>query len=191
MNDRYKLPYTYNISGIKEQLQQLPADTWIPHYNTNDYEGEWDVIALRSGWGHPTNIYSVPMPASSYQDTPLLAQFEGVKQILDGLLCEKTSVRFMRLRVGADIKEHCDDELDIAQSKEARLHIPIQTDTRVEFYLNHERVIMQEGECWYLNFNLPHSVKNPGPVDRIHLVIDCVVNDWLREQMNLPGQRSA
>jgi hypothetical protein len=49
---------------------------------------------------------------------------------------------------------------------------------------------MKEGECWYLNFNLPHRVKNSGTADRIHLVIDCVVNDWLLQQMNLPFEHA-
>ena len=37
---------------------------------------------------------------------------------------------------------------------------------------------MSEGECWYANFNLPHFVSNEGKTDRIHLVIDCLRNDW-------------
>ena len=39
---------------------------------------------------------------------------------------------------------------------------------------------MLEGEAWYLNFNLKHSVRNHGVSERIHLVIDCIANDWLR-----------
>ena len=39
---------------------------------------------------------------------------------------------------------------------------------------------MREGETWYFNVNFFHSVTNNSPLDRIHLVIDCVVNDWLR-----------
>jgi hypothetical protein len=53
----------------------------------------------------------------------------------------------------------------------------------VEFVLNQVRVIMNEGECWYLNLNEPHHVTNRGAADRIHLVVDCVVNDWLRDLM--------
>jgi len=43
-----------------------------------------------------------------------------------------------------------------------------------------ERVILREGECWYVNTSLPHRVANLGQTDRIHLVIDCEVNGWLR-----------
>jgi hypothetical protein len=38
---------------------------------------------------------------------------------------------------------------------------------------------MAAGEAWYLDLNLPHSVTNHGPTDRVNLVVDCVVNDWL------------
>ena len=39
---------------------------------------------------------------------------------------------------------------------------------------------MNEGEAWYLKFNLKHSVRNNGAAERVHLVVDCVANDWLR-----------
>jgi hypothetical protein len=38
---------------------------------------------------------------------------------------------------------------------------------------------MQAGETWYLDFNLRHRVANGGPEPRVHLVLDCVVNDWV------------
>jgi hypothetical protein len=40
---------------------------------------------------------------------------------------------------------------------------------------------MHEGECWYLDLSLPHWVENRGARDRVHLVIDCEVNEWLLE----------
>ena len=43
---------------------------------------------------------------------------------------------------------------------------------------------MQPGECWYINANLLHRVSNKGVTDRIHLVVDCLVNDWLRDLFN-------
>jgi hypothetical protein len=39
---------------------------------------------------------------------------------------------------------------------------------------------MAPGECWYLRLSDPHRVANRGETDRIHLVIDCRANDWLR-----------
>jgi hypothetical protein len=41
---------------------------------------------------------------------------------------------------------------------------------------------MEAGTCWYVNVNLPHRASNHGHADRIHLVVDCCVNEWLRER---------
>ncbi len=38
---------------------------------------------------------------------------------------------------------------------------------------------MAAGSRWYLRLSDLHSVANRGPVDRVHLVIDAVVNDWI------------
>lgn len=188
MSNRVQLPFHFNVSESKKKLLHSEAN-WIEHYNKRDYTGDWSVLALRSGWGHPENIYSVPSPSNTYQDTPLMNEFPELKHLLDQLLCEKKSVRLMKLSAGAEIKEHCDDCLDALEG-EARLHVPILTHDAVEFYLEGERVNMKEGECWYLNFNKAHRVNNPGPHDRIHLVIDCVSNNWLLEQLGLLSEKS-
>jgi hypothetical protein len=61
-----------------------------------------------------------------------------------------------------------------------RLHFPVFTNPQVDFFLDNTRLEMHEGECWYINANLPHRVANKGNNDRIHLVIDCKVNEWLQ-----------
>ena len=40
----------------------------------------------------------------------------------------------------------------------------------MEFYVDDRRVIMEAGECWYLDLSRPHRVHNRGTTDRIHLV---------------------
>ena len=59
------------------------------------------------------------------------------------------------------------------------IHIPIKTNDQVQVLVNQEHIKMQEGECWYCNFNETHEVKNNGAEPRIHLIMDCIVNDWL------------
>src|SRR6266550_2860809 len=90
------------------------------------------------------------------------------------------SVRLLNLKTNSLIKEHRDHELSFEKG-EARLHIPVFTNPQVAFYLNNVLLTMREGECWYINANLPHRVRNKGLSDRIHLVVDCKVNDWLEE----------
>jgi quercetin dioxygenase-like cupin family protein len=113
-----------------------------------------------------------------YTDTPLMAVCPAIQDFLSAFKCPVMSVRLLNLKKGAVIKEHRDHELAFEHG-EARLHIPIFTNEQVEFYVQGERIPMQPGECWYINANLPHRVANYGDIDRIHLVVDCVVNDWL------------
>jgi aspartyl/asparaginyl beta-hydroxylase (cupin superfamily) len=89
-------------------------------------------------------------------------------------------VRFLRLAAGSIIREHRDYDLGYDEGQ-VRLHIPIITNPAVDFFLDAQRIEMKEGECWYLDLSLPHWVENRGLTDRVHLVIDCEVNEWIRE----------
>jgi hypothetical protein len=86
-------------------------------------------------------------------------------------------VRLLQLAVGAEIKPHSDNCLGYEDGS-FRLHIPIITNSEVEFILDGTRLVMNEGECWYIDANFIHSVANKGSQDRIHLVIDGIKNDW-------------
>ena len=168
-----------DIKSIQKEVTILQAELWQPHLNKRDYEGGWDVLSLRSPGGG-LNTLAEALNNEQYANTPLLEQCPSVRLLLDSLQCEKLSARFLNLHAGAVIKEHTDKELYFEKG-EARLHFPVITNPFVEFYLDNERLFMQEGECWYINANLPHRLANNGSNNRIHLVVDCIVNDWLQE----------
>jgi GNAT superfamily N-acetyltransferase len=177
--DSLRLPWQFESSLLQADLAGILAGEYVPHFNTAYFEGDWSAVPLRSVGGSVKAIYPDPTAKNQFADTPLLARCPYVRQVLAALSCPQQAVRFLRLRAGSIIKEHRDHELGFDDG-EVRLHIPVITNPEVEFVLNQIRVTMNEGECWYLNVNLPHRVANRGPTDRIHLVIDCVVNDWLR-----------
>lgn len=151
---------------------------WLPHFNARDYEGEWEVLPLRSPGGRIDTSIPDLMGKSEYVDTIYMNNFTGVRQLLDSVRCPVMSARLLNLKAGAVIKQHRDRELAFEHG-EVRLHFPMQTNNQVEFYVNDILLNMRPGECWYINANLPHRVNNFGTTDRIHLVIDCKVNDWL------------
>lgn len=173
----------FDPTRLKSDLFCLEKDGWTDHYNKAHYQGTWRVLPLRSINGSINNAVSVHASGLSsdfaYKDTPLLKRCRYIPEVLQFFQCEKTTVRLMNLSSGSIIKEHCDHELNFEQG-EVRFHIPVQTNTGVHFMLENERIIMQEGMCWYLNLSLKHSVRNDGPADRVHLVIDCKTNDWVR-----------
>lgn len=176
-----KLLLETNIEGLQANTANtLAVYTGKPHYNVTRYHGEWNVITLRSPGGSTDNITADLIGANAFANTALMLQMPSVQQLLSTLHCETMSVRLLNLKAGARIMPHRDNDLSFEHG-EARLHIPIFTNPHVEFYIEDERIIMQPGECWYINANLTHHVFNGGTTDRVHLVIDCVVNDWLKD----------
>lgn len=179
MVDVLKLPLRFDPHHLKADLQALTPEDWVLHFNKPYYEGEWSGVALRSVNGEDGRLYPDPTAREQYADTPTLGRCPYIQQLLARFDCELEAVRLLKLRAGSSIREHKDYNLSY-EDGEARFHVPVLTNADVEFYLNQQRVVMNEGECWYLNFNLPHRVVNRSATDRIHLVIDCVVNDWVR-----------
>jgi aspartyl/asparaginyl beta-hydroxylase (cupin superfamily) len=166
------------ISSIREEVAALTRE-WVAHFNQHDYEGTWSVISLRSTTGESSHIIPDLMKYQDYNDTELMLQCPSIHNLLQQFQCMIMSVRLMNLRPGSVIREHRDVDLSFEQG-EVRLHIPVFTNDDVYFFSRDTRISMNEGECWYVNVNIPHRVSNLGSTDRIHLVIDCSVNDWVQ-----------
>ncbi|MFB9840831.1 aspartyl/asparaginyl beta-hydroxylase domain-containing protein [Mucilaginibacter ginsenosidivorans] len=171
-----------------EVKKVLTSESWMGHYNRLHYDGEWNVLPLRAPRGDAGKPFAELLNDDSFENTGLLKALPAIGRFLDGLLCEKQSVRLLNLRAGAIIKQHRDAELCF-ENGEARLHIPVFTHEKVEFFVDDERVNLKEGECWYINANLPHRVANMGNTDRIHLVVDCTLNDWLKRVFELSEKK--
>jgi hypothetical protein len=184
-----KLPLPFDVKAMQSELSTV-VNEWQPHFNQFYYNGSWTVLALRSPGGSHKNIIPDMMGNNNeYQDTIYMEHFASVKNLLSGINCPILAARFLNLQAGAVIKEHRDNELAFEKG-EARLHFPVITNPGVEFYCEDERIFLLEGECWYLNANLLHRVSNNGDKDRIHLVVDCRVNNWLKDLINSSGKIS-
>lgn len=172
-----KFPLHFDSHRLKEDVQRVMNSNWVDHYNHNDYDGKWTSIALMSANGKSDNIYAFNFDSKEITATEALNSCLYFKEILDSFHFEKAAVRLLNLSVGAQIKPHSDHCLGYEDGF-FRLHIPIITNPDVIFILDDKRLIMNEGECWYINANFTHSVANNGSEDRIHLVIDGIRNDW-------------
>jgi mannose-6-phosphate isomerase-like protein (cupin superfamily) len=170
---------------MQEEVNHLLLQNWKLHYNTKDYEGSWEALPLRSINGDTKNILALD-GSNHFEDTFLMGMAPYIKQVADSLLCPKMSIRLLNLKAGAIVHAHSDQDLYFEEG-EVRLHVPIVTNSKAEFYLEEERIVMEEGECWYMNLALKHRLHNKSTEDRIHLVIDCKVNDWMAEQFRNPA----
>lgn len=173
-----KLPFQFDPAALQADLATISADEWVPHFNTSTYEGSWSGVALRSVGGRATQLYPDPTAHGQFADTDVLARCPTFHTVLATLECPLLAARLLRLDPRSHILEHRDYRLGY-EDGEVRLHIPVVTHPAVTFFLSGQPVPMQVGECWYLNLNLPHRVDNHSDIARVHLVVDCVVNEWL------------
>lgn len=169
----------YHLAQMQSEIAAL-THSWSPHFNIKHYEGGWKVLSLRAPGGKADQIIPELINENDFRDTPLMDLCPAVKELTASIHCPIFSVRLLNLESGGIILPHRDHELSFEKG-EARLHFPVFTNEAVEFYIEEELLRMREGECWYINANLTHSVFNKGATDRIHLVIDCMVNDWLKD----------
>lgn len=180
------LPFTFNPDRLREDLCKISPNEWINHYRGDHYEGKWAIAPLRSVAGHPAVIYATPSNGLDgfYRDTPILERCAYFQEVIARFHCPINAVRLMLLGTGARILEHT-DEMEMGDFQEWRIHIPVQTHPDVAFYVDGQNVPMRAGQVWYADFNLPHRVENGSPIDRVHLVMDCVPNEWLKNQLNI------
>jgi hypothetical protein len=181
MINALRLPLTFDPQALRLDLERILPDQWIPHFNTGDYSGQWSGVALRgpANITHPVQALFANPGTTDWADTELQGRCPYFAEVLARFRCPLQSVRLLRLAPGSIIREHTDHSLSF-EDGEVRLHVPIQTNSGVEFYLSGARLDLREGETWYLNVNLPHRVANYGPDDRVHMILDCTVDDWLR-----------
>jgi hypothetical protein len=170
-----KLPLQFDTERLLRDLENVAAGSaWQAHHRP-DHSTDWHAIALRSINGDPNNTKYHKDPAV-FRDTPTYSRCSYIPEIIKTLACPMRRIRFLRLLPGARIKRHMDGTETLLHG-EARLHIPIITDPGVQFFIGGERVVMKPGELWYLNAIHRHWLYNPTQTSRVHLVLDCVVND--------------
>jgi Aspartyl/Asparaginyl beta-hydroxylase len=173
------LPFQFDRNLLKADLALIRPDEWTPHYNQRDYGGEWSGVALRSISGRANDLVSQhPGDPEQFLDTEVLARCGYFRHVAAQFHCTLKSVRLLNLAMGSFVREHTDPDLGY-EDGEVRIHVPIVTDASVEFFLNGERLALDEGGCYYVNVSLPHRISNRGVRDRVHLVIDAEVNDWV------------
>lgn len=167
----------FDRERLQSDLARVLRHDWVAHYNTAAYDGSWTSLALMAPGGSSKMINALPMDAAPVCETEIMEGCNYFREVLNTFAFGKTTARLLNLAAGAEIMPHRDYCLGYEDGV-FRLHIPIVTNPQVEFIVAGERVVMEEGSCWYINANEEHSVANRGEEDRIHLVIDGLRNEW-------------
>ena len=176
-NASFTLPFSFDVTALQSDLEKCMKFDFLGNYIPENYDGKNYILPLRSIEGKINMPAALPGNDHNYRDTEALEACPYFRQVIDTFLCRKETVRLMNLPAGKKINEHTDDTSGYEDGY-FRIHVPVVTNDQVDFWLNGKVLNMRAGEAWYTNVNLPHSVENNGATDRIHLVIDCLRNDW-------------
>ena len=182
-----RLPIRSVVEGALRECLALPESAWGEHFNTGYHNGGWHACALRSSSTSPVAIAPGEADVESFEDLPLIENLPSLQALIATVPSPKKSVRLMRLGAGGVIREHRDNGLGLACG-EARLHLPLHTTPDVFFYLDGTRVPLRAGEWWYVDVSRPHRVANRSSESRIHLVVDCLADEWLYEALGNADQ---
>src|SRR5712691_1372317 len=162
-----RLPKSFEIGLPREEVNKLP-ETWWQQHQGPYHNGGWETISLWAPGGDRGNQRSF---GASFAATEALSASPNLKKIIDSLPGEKNRIRLMRLRPGGVIERHSDPMKDINPSL-VRLHMPIDTNPKVDFRVAGRKIIMLPGEVWLIDVRFPHEVRNEGDTMRVHLVAD-------------------
>jgi hypothetical protein len=66
----FQLDIHFSTERLQQELQICENELWTSHFNTQQYNGNWSSISLRSGSGEINDIHS--FANQEYSNTPLL-----------------------------------------------------------------------------------------------------------------------
>lgn len=187
-----KLPIRFDADALAAEVRALPSSAWTPH--PTGFVGN-EAVRLITPGGELSDAIEGPMGPTVH-----LQRCQYVREIMAEIGAVWGRSRFMGLGPGGQVPNHVD--IHYYWRTHWRIHIPVITNSQVEFTCGGETVHMEAGECWVFDSFRWHDVQNRGDKQRIHLVIDTVGGGRLPElleaahaggaepQLFGPGQRS-
>jgi len=163
------------IDAVGKELESASIP-WKEAYS--DYQsGGWYVAQLRNSSGSTEQIR---IDGGEPKDTPLLEQFPSIKKWINESLLDIRIVRLARIAPGAWMHEH-NDNVGIGEDRR-RLHIPITTNPKAVLCFAGIQARLESGFLWKLNHEkVSHAAANFGDLDRIHIILDCRLNEELTQ----------
>ena len=124
-----------------------------------------------------------PYASLKWFQVNLSPEEEFCKKILKELHTESPELLvFYYLDPGAILHPHR-DLTGASMNNRIRFHVPVVTNPMVEFTVDGEIIKMTPGDLWCLDTSYTHSVKNMGSEARVHIVIECPINDQIRKKL--------
>jgi hypothetical protein len=166
--------FEYDISNIKNEILNLPEEEWFKFEVRNESYKEHScthAICLYSDADEEDAVYS-----KQIKNEKMLALFSDELHKLHEKYLEVykkgtfSRILFTRLDENSKIPFHSDSGRHLSYCR--RTHIPIVTNSEVDFYVDSEKFNFAENKAYEFDNTRMHSVHNSSDQKRIHLIID-------------------
>ncbi len=180
-----QFPFQFDAQRIHGELLAISSAFQTIHSNKIEEERLQGMHLIRPSINGQKDDHGY-----TYQLSKELKQSPYLQSILDFFPCDKLQFRIHNLQAKGAISLHRDSDRGLT-SGIVRIHIPVTTNPSIYFYVNGERILMQNGECWYADITQLHEVENRSDTDRLQLMIDCQLNDWWKNLLSEQGLDSS
>jgi hypothetical protein len=179
---RFKHLKNIDITEVKELVNGLTVEQW--QENTSRQITFKQHVSTETYFIHD---YPLEWKLNTPYDGTLLREgskiWEQIKPIVKSLEEHHNGtmgrVMFTKLAPNGHIPAHKDGGEYLETVR--RHHIPIITNKNVAFIVDKEKINMQEGEVWEINNAKEHEVLNLSEHYRVHLMIDIIPNQYIKE----------
>lgn len=163
-----------DISSIREDILNLPPEIWEvkDHDKPNKFKelGRTEHIVfkfIRDYDNHLDNFFYPIWDEWKSRLEPILETATKPYGYRDG---DFSRIMLAKLPAGGKISLHIDPYK--SSNYTHKIHIPIQTNPEVEFWINRKRYHFLEGYAYEVNNKALHGGVNRGETDRINLIIE-------------------
>ncbi|MFY9619928.1 MAG: aspartyl/asparaginyl beta-hydroxylase domain-containing protein [Pyrinomonadaceae bacterium] len=161
------------LRAVQREVSKVEAQ-WTNVYS--DYHtGGWQTVSLLNSTSSPTDTL---IEDCEPVETSLLERMPDTRSLLKGLGFRYMWARLAKLEVNAFLHEHRDYQ-ELKNVRRLRLHIPIITNPFSSIVIDRTRIHLALGYIWKLNPIYRHAAGNFGKEARIHIILDCYVDDAL------------
>lgn len=140
----------------------------------------------QSGGWYTTTLYKPADKAANNEitdghaiPTAIMEKMPITKKLFEELGLEYFAIRIAKAVPDAFLWEHR-DYIELGEEEKLRLHIPLVTNADANIQFSECSVHMAAGNIWKLDPTVSHAIANKGDTDRIHLILDCYLNDKLK-----------
>lgn len=169
-NFHFRYVGKYDTAEINAVVETLPAGSWdVFTYRQDNIIGHAETLTIPIIFNELPHARKLAPRFYAIFDEHLAALSGHLKGIGESHVIRRANL--VMLPAGCSIGRHkdCSELLQVTR----RFHLPLSTNPGCVFEVGGEEMHIPPGEVWEIdNTGKMHSVRNDGPTDRTHLIID-------------------